>query len=172
MRLIEKLKIYNFKRFDFFDINFDETINVFIGDNESGKSTLLSAIDIVLSGSRNKIETLGLDRLFNTDVVNTFLKSNKKIEDLPELKLELYFKNSKDPSLNGNWNTEGRMCDGLRLVCEPRLDFTAEIKEVLKQDGNFPFEYYAITFQTFSGELTHFLLLVLQLQAQYSISRV
>lgn len=153
MKIIEKLKILNFKRFKNFEINFDPVINLFIGDNESGKSTLLSAIDLVLSGSRNKVETLGLDRIFNSESVTYFLASNKKIENLPILQIELYFNDQGNPDLNGNFNSDNRICDGLLLLCEPRLDLTPEIKEVLQEaEENFPFEYYSISFRTFSGE--------------------
>ncbi|GHT03886.1 hypothetical protein AGMMS49573_07040 [Endomicrobiia bacterium] len=57
---IKKLIVFNFKRFSFIEINFKQNINVIVGDNESGKSSILSAIDLVLSGSIHKIETLGL----------------------------------------------------------------------------------------------------------------
>ena len=71
--MIEKIKLKNFKRFKSFSLNFDEKLNILIGDNEAGKSTILSAIDIVLSGSRNKVESHGINRLFNADVINDFL---------------------------------------------------------------------------------------------------
>ena len=67
MKYIEKIKIQNFGRFKQFSVEFNSTLNLLIGDNEAGKSTILSAIDIVLSGSRNKVESYGLDSLFNTE---------------------------------------------------------------------------------------------------------
>ncbi len=56
LKTITKIKIKNFKKFTDFSVEFDDSINLLIGDNESGKSTILSAIDIVLSGSRSKVE--------------------------------------------------------------------------------------------------------------------
>lgn len=64
MAVIKKIKLHNFKRFQNFSVELDNKINLFIGDNELGKSSILSAIDIVLSGSRTKVETIGLDSLF------------------------------------------------------------------------------------------------------------
>ncbi|PJA08930.1 MAG: ATP-dependent endonuclease, partial [Flavobacteriales bacterium CG_4_10_14_0_2_um_filter_32_8] len=55
MKIIEKIKIKNFGRFKELSLEFDKTLNLLIGDNESGKSTILSAIDMVLSGSRSKV---------------------------------------------------------------------------------------------------------------------
>ncbi len=62
--IIEKMKIKNFKRFKGeVEINYNSDFNVIIGNNESGKSSILQAIDLVLSGNKNKIENIGLDNL-------------------------------------------------------------------------------------------------------------
>lgn len=56
--IIEKMKIINFKKFyGEKDIIFNEDFNVLIGNNEAGKSSILLALDLVLSGSQSKIET-------------------------------------------------------------------------------------------------------------------
>ena len=49
---IKQLRLYNFKRFQTLDLNLSPDLNVLIGDNESGKSTVLQAIDLAISGSR------------------------------------------------------------------------------------------------------------------------
>ena len=74
MKSIEKIKLKNFKRFKTLELEFNQEINILIGDNESGKSSILSAINLVLSGSVNKIESVGLESLFNSEVINNFLK--------------------------------------------------------------------------------------------------
>jgi len=90
MKFIKKIKLHNFKRFQDFSVGFDKNLNLLIGDNEAGKSSILSAIDIVLSGSRSKVETLSLDSLFNINAIQKFLLSDKKFEDLPKLFVEIY----------------------------------------------------------------------------------
>ena len=48
---IEKVIIQNFKKFkNPFEIKFNENINLLVGDNESGKSTILEAIHVALTG--------------------------------------------------------------------------------------------------------------------------
>ena len=48
---IERVIIKNFKKFkDPFEIRFNENINLLVGDNESGKSTILEAIHVALMG--------------------------------------------------------------------------------------------------------------------------
>jgi putative ATP-dependent endonuclease of OLD family len=153
MAVIKKIKLQNFKRFCNFSVGLDDKLNLFIGDNESGKSSILSAIDIVLSGSRSKVETIGLDCLFNSDTIQHFLNSAKKLEDLPVLFIELYLDDQNDFELNGRFNSDEVDCDGLQLLCEPNDALSKEIKEILgQQEPNFPFEYYSINFKTFSGE--------------------
>lgn len=153
MSVIKKIKLCNFKRFQDFSLEFDKKINLLIGDNEAGKSSILSAIDIVLSGSRNKVDAIGLDSIFNAEIIQQFLNSEKKLANLPQLFIELYLDEQNNPDLNGKINSENVLCDGMRLICEPNTSLSKEIDEILKQaEPNFPFEYYSVEFRTFSGE--------------------
>lgn len=153
MKIIERIKLKNFGRFQDISIGFQKNLNLLIGDNEAGKSTILNAIDFALSGSRSKVENYGVDNLFNTEVIKTFLDSEKKYEDLPILFAELYLNDQGNKDLEGQYNSEDLYTHGLALICEPREDLSKEIKDILSQDDdNFPFEYYSITFKTFSGE--------------------
>ena len=153
MKVIEKIKLKNFGRFKDISIRFHNNLNLLIGENEAGKSTILNAIDFVLSGSRSKVENYGIDHLFNTDTIEKFLKSEKKYEDLPILYAELYLNDQGNKDLEGKYNSEDIYTHGLLLSCEPREDLSKEIKDILSQgDDNFPFEYYSITFKTFSGD--------------------
>jgi len=153
MNYIESIVLKNFKRFDDFEVPFNDNTNLLIGDNESGKSTILSAIDFVISGSRNKIENQGLDSLFNISTVETFLSGTKKYKDLPILFIELYLNETGIDDLFGQFNSKDKKSDGLMLICKPREDLSKEIQEILDQpESNFPYEYYSIAFKTFKGE--------------------
>ncbi|MEM9596018.1 MAG: AAA family ATPase [Acidobacteriota bacterium] len=153
MKTLEKIKLQNFKRFASFETALDPGMTILIGDNESGKSSILLAIDLTLSGSRGRIETLGLESLFNTVAVDAFLNGEKRFEQLPSLVVELYLNEQHDERLNGKCNSEDRECDGLSLVCEPDDAFSEEIRRILNDPApNFPFEYYQIRFFTFSAD--------------------
>ena len=154
MKVINKIKLTNYKRFPEFEVGFSEEVNLIIGDNEAGKSSLLTAIELVISGSKSKVESLGLENLFNKQVINDFFTNGKKIETLPTLHIELFLNEQNNPNLNGKVNSDNVSCDGLQLICEPNTDeLTHEIAEVLAQDeNNFPFEYYLVKFVTFAGE--------------------
>jgi predicted ATP-dependent endonuclease of OLD family len=149
---IETLKLQNFKRFQKLTLEFDKDFNTVIGDNESGKSTILLALDLILSGSRNKIENIGFESLFNNKCINDFLMSNKDYSLLPELYVEIYLNKQPHEDMNGKNNSECKICDGLRLSLAPDDSFSKEIKYILKNDKlNFPFEFYRCDFVTFQG---------------------
>lgn len=153
MKVVSKLRLKNFKRFENLEVNFSDDINLLIGDNESGKSSILLALDLVLSGSRSKVETLGLESLFNISVVDRFLSGEKRIENLPVMAVEIYLNEQHNPDLNGHNNLDARGCDGLRVLCEPIEEYSKDLQAILSQPiQNFPYEYYSIKFMTFQGD--------------------
>lgn len=155
MKFINKIKLFNFKRFSYFEYSARQGRNVFIGDNEAGKSTALQAIDLVLSGSRSRVETLGLESIFNTKVVSEFLSGDKNPGELPSLMIEIYLNDYGERSLEGINNTDKKNLHGLRLICDPMLDeYGVEIAQSLNGESDlFPFEYYSIQFSTFGAQL-------------------
>lgn len=153
MQYIKKIKLTNFKKFKSFEFELHKGLNTLIGDNESGKSSILQAIELAASGSRYKVESLGLDALLNKDAVDTFLEiEEKSFNQLPELHVELFL--AKDiHELNGKYNTENIETTGLHLSCVPDENLTQEISESIKNNSNsFPYEFYNISFFAFSGE--------------------
>ncbi|MDE6312405.1 MAG: AAA family ATPase, partial [Lachnospiraceae bacterium] len=50
---IRKLLIRNYKSIENTVINLNEDINIFVGENDSGKSTILEALSIVTTGKVN-----------------------------------------------------------------------------------------------------------------------
>ena len=151
--VITKIRILNFKRFRDYTIRPNSQVNILVGDNEVGKSTVLDAIDIVASGNVRKVEAIGIDKLLNIDAVQQFNAGERSYEHLPKLAIELYLDGCCDHTMNGKNNTDGITCDGIRLVCEPNLDFLSEVTESMKaQEDYFPFDYYSIRFSTFADE--------------------
>lgn len=49
MNYIKSLHIEGFKKFRTLDVEFNEHMNILVGENEAGKSTLLDAIKTVLN---------------------------------------------------------------------------------------------------------------------------
>ena len=60
MPTIKRLVLKNFKRFQSLELDFDNELNILVGGNEAGKSSMLQALDLVMSASRSKVEYFGL----------------------------------------------------------------------------------------------------------------
>lgn len=152
---IKKIHLTNYRRFSDYTVETNERINIFAGDNEVGKSSILEAIDIVASGNVRRVEAIGIDRLLNIAAVQQFLTGVHTFDALPKMVVELYLDlhGAGDFTLNGKNNTNGTVCDGIRLVCEPNTDYRSEIEESIRaQNDYFPYDYYSIRFSTFADE--------------------
>lgn len=154
VQTIQRLVLKNFKRFKALELEFDPELNILVGGNEAGKSSVLQAIDIVLSASRSKVEGIGLEALFNADCITDFLAGMRKITDLPELLIEVYFDDLPGRhDLDGRNNSKGADYLGIKMVCKPVDEYTKEIQAILaEKHENFPFEYYGVHFLTFTDE--------------------
>ena len=154
MATIKRLVLKNFKRYKTLELDFDSELNILVGGNEAGKSSVLQAIDLVLSASRSKVETLGLETLFNSDCIKDFLAGAHKVENLPELLIEVWLEGIDDPDLDGRNNSNNIDHHGIKMVCKPVDEYTRNIKAILSEHHeSFPFEYYAIYFQTFTDDM-------------------
>ena len=153
MSTITKIKLINYKRFKNYTFEPNSGMNILVGDNEVGKSSVLEAIDLVSSGNIRRVESLGIDRLLNIKAVREFENGDRIFSNLPKMTVELYLEGIFDHTMNGKNNTEGISHDGIRLICEPNLDYQNEITESLKEQKDyFPYDYYSIRFSTFSDE--------------------
>ena len=152
-KYITKIKFHNYKKFSDFSVEFGPKINILIGDNDAGKSSILSAIDLVLNASNSKVANIGYENLFNTDAIDMFLNGEQSFESLPEMWIELYLGEQNNEDLNGKNNSDNILCDGLLLAIKPIEALRNEIAEFLKEcKGTFPFDYYHTSYSTFSGE--------------------
>jgi len=179
MSSIQKIKLFNFKRFQTFEASLDLPLNVFIGDNEAGKSSILTAIDLTLSGSRSKVENKGLEHLFNLTAIQEFLASDRNYAKLPVMSVELYLANHTEERTSGKNNSDRSECDGIRLRCLPSEEYSEQIREILKDpDCLFPFEFYSISFTTFADQayssytkvLRHIMIDNSQVNSEYAMS--
>ncbi len=136
----------NFKRFKALELEFEPDLNILVGGNEAGKSSVLQAMDIVLSVSRSKVEGIGLEALFNAESIAEFLAGARKIVDLPELLIEVYFEDLPGRhDLDGRNNSKGADHLGIKMLCKPLDEYTKEIQAILtEKHENFPFEYYGV----------------------------
>ncbi len=155
---IEKVIIQNFKKFkDPFEISFNENINILVGDNESGKSTILEAIHVALTGRyagrsiRNQLSAY----LFNSETVQEYLESVESGHPSapPQIMIEIYFKSGTIPEYEGNGNSknnDGK--EGIKFTIEFSEKFNADYGKLLKSQKltSLPIEFYEAKWFSFS----------------------
>ncbi len=152
MNYISKLKIKGYKKFKEFEIKFNENLNILVGENEAGKSTILNAIDIVLNQKYKNTDKYIVKEMLNVENVESFLKS-KKIKDLPKVEIELYIKFDDNEistlDYKGQNNLDGTETSGIKFICEFDCDYSEELKEQI-EEGKIPYEYYTLKWETFA----------------------
>lgn len=156
---ISKLVLHNYRRFSDYEILFNKEKNVIVGDNEAGKSSILTAIDLVISGSDTKVKAIGIDNLFRRQTVEEFLKLEKgqrTIGNLPILCVEMYLEDVTDlpniSNLHGKFKDDMKSTYGLRMLCVPNSELDGELKDYLDTaEGVFPFDFYKVEFLTFGN---------------------
>ncbi|MEP3629223.1 MAG: AAA family ATPase [Hyphomicrobiales bacterium] len=152
---INKLVVKNFKKIKSEVYEFNDDLNIFVGDNESGKSTLLEAIDLCVSLQYRRRPLAGCisQELFNNDQVSLFLRSDKSIEHMPEILIEAYL---DEPSeLKGKKNSLKEDVSGLfvRIFFNPELE--KSYMEYLKTPDALtmlPIEFYTFEWYSFAWD--------------------
>ena len=136
---IKKLVIKNYKKYRDISIELNSGINIFVGDNNSGKSTILEAISMVLTGKINGIpitNKLNLD-WFNYEVREEFKSSiiNKSYIDPPSILIEAYFEpeslSDNDIKLNsyrGSNNSLSEDSVGVKIDIKLNSDYSSTYK--------------------------------------------
>lgn len=157
---IKKIKITNFKGFkDEFIFELNEGINILVGNNETGKSTILEAIHVALTGMyRGKSIHAELSQyLFNKTTVDEYLNAIKSGESTepPRICIEIFFNGSIDPNFEGNQNSDkADKVEGLRFEIAYNNKFNDEYSKLVesKNIASIPIEYYEATWTTFARQ--------------------
>ena len=155
--MITQLIIHNYKLFDDFSLELNDDLNILVGDNETGKSTILEAINLVLTKKLNGsfIEYELSPYLFNSNKVKSFLEQLKNYEKprLPQIFIELYFSDTPElADFRGNNNSKREDQIGIRLEIVFDEDFKEEYEVLLKSEMTLvPVEFYKVNWTSFAG---------------------
>lgn len=156
---IKQLRIRNFKRFRSLDLDFDDGMNILVGDNDAGKSTILEAIHLAATGIlggrylRNELS----QHLFNNESVAEYLASvkDRAARALPEILIEVFLVDGKFPGLEGDDNSTKAKATGFYL----KVHFDEYFKDVYSNligSGDplltLPIEFYTHTYRSFARE--------------------
>lgn len=158
--MIEKIRIKNFKCFKGnFELDLKQGINILVGNNEAGKSTILEAVHMALSGIfRGRTIKGNLSQyLFNNEIISEYLENINSggAQEAPYILIELYLTDDSFPILEGDKFTDkskkGRT-SGIALKIAFDEKYSEEYESLLK-DGkliSLPIEYYDVEWYAFS----------------------
>ena len=155
---ISRIKIENFKCFETFDLTLNGGLNILVGNNEAGKSTILEAIHLALTGLFNGryLKNELTQYLFNNKVVAKYLHNldQGKVAIPPYILIEIFISGEDLPLFEGNGNSEKTKECGISLKIAFDDKYQAEYEQLIK-NGNvetLPIEYYDIFWTSFARE--------------------
>jgi predicted ATP-dependent endonuclease of OLD family len=158
---VKRIKIEGFKTFRKLSLDLNKCLNIIVGDNETGKTTLLEAINLVLSCQLDgrSIQYELNPYIFNADMVKDYLNAlrEKKNPSPPQILIEAYLEDDESSEiarLRGVNNSEGESCPGLKLSVELNEGFADEFMEYFRASENpdiMPIEYYTVVWRDFAG---------------------
>jgi putative ATP-dependent endonuclease of the OLD family len=160
---IKKIIIENFKCFNGkFTLELNEGLNILVGDNEAGKSTILEAITLALSGwIYGKYLRYELNQsLFNVQLINDYiisLKSDTKLAP-PQILIELFFEiadESQKALFEGNGNSIRESACGIQFKISFNEKYQLEYDILLESEGeisSIPIEFYDFSWSSFARE--------------------
>ncbi len=159
---IRKLLIKNYKSIENTVIDLNEDINVFVGENDSGKSTILEALSIVTTG---KVNGYAFERQIKANIFNCkereqyieSLKTVSKPMEPPRIIIEAYL-DLDDKKYAGTNNELREDCSGIRMELSLNQEYADAYKQMLKAGEvyDIPVELYSVSFRYFKGDTVAF----------------
>lgn len=159
--LIKKIAIRNYRIFRKFDLDLSAGMNILVGCNDTGKSTLIEAINLVLTRRVH-------GRLFEQELSPYFINKEATLEYVeglrsdsgntpspPTVIIELFLDDIDEAEiLRGTNNLYGENTCGIRLQAKLSSDFHEEYKSFIDSPDSVqlvPTEYYSVELLGFSG---------------------
>lgn len=156
--IIKALRIKGFKKFRELEVKFNDEISVIVGENESGKSSLLLALDIALNQSVFNRADSSLDRYLNKEDIQHFFDNPSK-DTLPKIDIEVFLDfqgsiiASEFSGLHYNTPEKDKFYCGIRFVYEFDMDFLNNVNfDEFAKNKIIPVEYYRASWNTFQGK--------------------
>ena len=157
---IERVVIRNFKGLKETDLTFGKGLNILVGDNETGKSTVLEAINLALTKQLNRRDA-GYDLhpfLFHQSIVQEFVQGVRDGLVVPPLEIDIEVYLTDVPELaehKGTNNSRNVDCPGVRLRIELDEKFREEYQAYIAETERIqtvPVEFFHVNWRNFADE--------------------
>lgn len=156
LNYIKSLHIDGFKKFISLDVQFNEHMNILVGENEAGKSTLLDALKTVLNQQYRNSDKSILHDLFNVQMINVF-KAAPSVKTLPQILIEVELEldahqKYADYFYGEVYKSRKSQAEkyGIRFECKYDEELGSGMEQSI-QEGKIPYEYYTMTWTTFAN---------------------
>lgn len=156
---ISRVYIENFKCFNgAFKLSLNKGVNILVGNNEAGKSTIIEGIHLALAGLLNGryLKNELTQYVFNIDVLNSYFHelNNQGTPIPPHILIEIYMEGNDIAELEGTWNSEKTKSAGISLKIHFDDKFKKEYEDLVNTGGikTLPIEYYTITWSSFAQD--------------------
>lgn len=157
---ITKVHIENFKCFKgSFRFKINEGINLFVGNNEAGKSSIIEAIHLALTGLFNGkyLRNELTQYVFNNEVVSEYISKLEAVTGIPippHILIEIFIEGDDLAELEGINNSERVKAQGIILKVAFDAKYQGEYEKLVKAGGikTLPIEYYNISWSTFAQD--------------------
>lgn len=153
---LKKIIILGYKKHVNYEVNFNNKINILIGENEAGKSTILEAIDIVLNQKYFNNQDTSNISLFSRKNIDRFMEE-KTLDALPVIIIEAIFSVDAEPApmmgqFYGEHNINMKGEYGIQFKYKFDESFLDLFKSFdFKSNTIIPIDYYKAEWTTFSG---------------------
>lgn len=160
---IQRVRIENYRCLEHADVVLNPRLNVIVGNNECGKSTLLEAINVALTGLLNgrPLQSELHPHLFHAGVVSSYIANLRAGigGHPPRFQIELYFADdARLASLRGSINSRKEDLPGVTLTVEFNDEYAAEFADYVADPTilkTLPVEYYVVRWRSFAdAEIT------------------
>ena len=152
---INKLVIKNYKLIRDIVIPINPNINIFVGENDAGKSTILEALSILTTG---KLNGYAFDRQIKANLFNSAVRQEYtaaieagQTPTPPRIIFEAYF--DGDADFKGSNNTLSEDTVGINITVKISDNNTPIYQKMLAEGDvkDIPVELYTVEYHFFSG---------------------
>ncbi|WP_185218055.1 ATP-dependent nuclease [Sphingobacterium mizutaii] len=157
---ITKVHIENFKTFKgSFKFTLNKGVNILVGNNEAGKSTIIEAIHLALTGLHNGkyLKNELSQYVFNNEVIEEYiagLEQNNTAQPLPYILIEVFIAGEDTAEFEGDGNSEKLKVSGFSLKIAFDENYQKEYEDLVRLGGikTLPIEYYNISWTSFARD--------------------